>query len=284
MEVQGYDMLCTNPFTAGVKQTRFGEIGIPCGKCMACRINKTSEWTMRLQHELKYFDDSSFITLTYDDNWLPQGGELIKRDLQLFIKRFRKFIGSRCRIKYYACGEYGDTSLRPHYHLIVLGWKPKTIKYVTYDGTRKIYSSPEISNLWQFGHNTVGVVTHDSIQYVVGYVRKKLDGDKANEVYGKRQRPFALISKGIGERYALEHADKLEEELAIIEKGIRKSMPRYYADKAKVPQIKRIAYALRQSNKSVEDYINNELMTAEDQFRQIDLNLKAKSALRKDKL
>lgn len=277
-------MQCTSPYTGGNTPTYDGIRGVGCGRCMACRINQTSEWTMRLQHELKYFEDSSFITLTYSEDFLPENAELSKRDLQLFIKRFRKFVGSKVKIKYFACGEYGDNYLRPHYHLIVLGWKPRFLRYVSNDGKRKIYSSPEVADVWKCGHNTVGVVNHDSIQYVVGYVRKKLNGEKANEFYGKRQRPFSLISKGIGERYAQENADKLNEDLAVIEKGITKTLPRYYAKKANISDIRRQANALKAFVKSCEDYESSNGMTLVDQLNQIDKNLIAKNNLRRDKL
>ena len=42
---------------------------------------------------------------------------LKKSDFQKFIKRLRKDYD----IKYFACGEYGDKTLRPHFHAILFG-------------------------------------------------------------------------------------------------------------------------------------------------------------------
>ena len=115
---------------------------VPCGKCLLCRIRRKSEWTDRLTHELGYHEGALFVTLTYDPAYVPIGDKgymtLRKRDLQLYIKRLRKALEPR-RIRYYACGEYGDPSKeirtrngyllrtigeRPHYHLIVYGMRP----------------------------------------------------------------------------------------------------------------------------------------------------------------
>ena len=46
---------------------------IPCGHCIACRINKSSEWATRMMMEVKTQPENScwFVTLTYDDDHLP---------------------------------------------------------------------------------------------------------------------------------------------------------------------------------------------------------------------
>ena len=94
-------------------------LDVPCGHCLACRIARTREWTVRLLHESEFWEDTIFVTLTYDDEHLPSDRSLVPRDLTLFFKRLRKDLGDR-KIKYYACGEYGDTFGRPHYHAIIL--------------------------------------------------------------------------------------------------------------------------------------------------------------------
>ena len=77
---------------------------------------------MRMIHELESFDCAVFVTLTYDDEHLPENASLVVSDLQKYIKRVRKEcdkIGKR--IRYFACGEYGDRYGRPHYHAIIFG-------------------------------------------------------------------------------------------------------------------------------------------------------------------
>lgn len=87
---------------------------VPCGQCLGCRLDYARQWSARIMAEkTKYPDDYCwFITLTFDDDHLPQPnmipdkvdketGEIItfkpspfssvsKRTHQLFMKRLRK--------------------------------------------------------------------------------------------------------------------------------------------------------------------------------------------------
>jgi len=65
-------------------------VEVPCGRCIGCRLERSRQWAMRCVHESSLYDDNCFITLTYDDEFLPAGGTLVKRHFQLFIKRLRK--------------------------------------------------------------------------------------------------------------------------------------------------------------------------------------------------
>ena len=100
-------------------------INIPCGKCDGCRLDYARQWADRCMLEAKYHDKNSFITLTYNDDNIPvaENGNytLVKKDFQDFMKRLRESIGD-VKIRYYACGEYGSKSLRPHYHAIIFGY------------------------------------------------------------------------------------------------------------------------------------------------------------------
>jgi len=187
---------------------------VPCGKCMSCRVARTREWTVRLYHESGYWSKKSFITLTYDDEHMPEDKGIHKRDLQLWLKRLRKEIGKE--IKYYACGEYGEKFDRPHYHVIAFGVGVGSLDIV--------------QKTWEKGFVKIGTVTKDSIQYVAGYVRKKLSGEAA-EVYKGRQGPFQLQSKAIGLRFALENAEQIKSALGVTVKGQPAGLPRYYRKK-----------------------------------------------------
>ena len=57
---------------------------------MACRIQKRKEWSLRILHEAEEYNDNIFITLTYDDNHIPDSESLRKTDLQKFYKRLRR--------------------------------------------------------------------------------------------------------------------------------------------------------------------------------------------------
>jgi len=124
------------------------EIKIPCRQCLSCRLNRSSEWQTRLIHEGKRHSSKIFLTLTYDNENLPEFGSLQTRHLQLFIKRLRKAIAP-IKIRYYACGEYGDTTRRAHYHAIIYGWEPSDGRFHSSSVSGdKLYVSSLLSQLW----------------------------------------------------------------------------------------------------------------------------------------
>ncbi len=192
-------------------------LDVPCGHCLACRIARTREWTVRLLHESEFWDDTSFVTLTYDDEHLPSNGSLVPRDLTLFFKKLRKDLGDR-KIKYYACGEYGDTYGRPHYHAIIFGLGVQDKKL--------------IEDNWKKGFVKIGCVTYDSCRYVAGYVQKKLYG-KASKEYDDKGivAPFSRMSKGLGERYVDKYWNKLYDMNTVTVRGVPMGLPRYYQRK-----------------------------------------------------
>lgn len=138
---------------------------------------------MRCLHEAALHEDNAFITLTYEPQYLPEGGTLIKKHFQDFMKRLRKKYGGR-RISYFHCGEYGEQKRRPHYHAILFGLRFVDQQFYSRgaDGTF-LYTSDELSRLWPFGFATVGEVTFESAAYVARYAVKKLSfyGEDAYE-------------------------------------------------------------------------------------------------------
>jgi hypothetical protein len=197
---------------------------------MPCRIARATQWKLRLIHELDSWDRASFITLTYDDDHIPPGGTLVKRDLQLFFKRLRKSLDGK-KIKYYACGEYGDEFERPHYHVIAFGFYPGDVDFYCKDSSQNnTYTSKNLERLWGLGFVTVGSVTANSCQYVAGYVEKKLYGDQAVK-YGDRLPPFSLSSQGLGLDFARNNREQLESQMYTTIKGRKICLPRYYVDK-----------------------------------------------------
>ncbi len=140
---------------------------VPCGKCLGCRINRSRGWVFRMLAEATNYKpaDISFLTLTYDDEHLPQG--LKKVDVQLFLKRLRKFYEPRT-IRYFFCGEYGETTKRPHYHAIIYG-------------VGQFELNLTISALWKLGFSVVGDANIEAIQYVAGYVTKKITYKEQNK-------------------------------------------------------------------------------------------------------
>lgn len=154
-------------------------LALPCGKCYACLVNKQKEWRKRMELELFSRNDvGTFLTLTYNNAY--NDGKLHKEHLQNFLKRFRNverdFSIPLPQISYYAVGEYGKTSHRPHYHLALFGvdclasdWRPHVVSYK--DGF-PCFASEIIGKIWKFGFNVVGELNSSTIGYVSKYITK----------------------------------------------------------------------------------------------------------------
>ena len=195
----------------------------PCGKCIECRLKKSIEWSYRICNELSLYDENMMITLTYNDDNLPKDGKIRYRDVQLFIKRLRKFFGSRS-LRYFACAEYGKKRLRPHYHIIIFGKMFDDLYFFKKDhkGTF-LYRSPRLEKLWIFGFSSVITdITQDVAIYCAKYLQKDSpNGDK----------PFCRMSlkPGIGAGFLKD--DKINSILysdKIYLNGHYIKTPRYY--------------------------------------------------------
>jgi len=114
------------------------------------------------------------------------------------MKRLRFHFADK-KIKFFACGEYGDESLRPHYHACLFGidfadrWHYKTKKGI------KHYRSPTLEKLWTFGNSDIGDVTFESAAYVARYITKKITGPKAEEHYSHVDKTTGEITQKIPE-------------------------------------------------------------------------------------
>ena len=150
-------MLCNSPVD-------YGHGYVACGQCTACRINHKLRWMGRMALEQRYGFPGmpgAFITLTYDDDNLPQDGSVSRKDLKVFLDDMRRNIGTTER--YFAVAEYGELSFRPHYHIIHFGAFGN-------DAWSKIYA-----NCWKKGIIDVRSAEGAVASYVTGYVTKKLD-------------------------------------------------------------------------------------------------------------
>lgn len=179
-------------------------IKVPCGQCIGCRLERSRQWAVRIMHESQMYEDNCFITLTYNDDNLPEDQSLNKRDLQLFMKRLRKHGGKegKEKIRFFACGEYGEETLRPHYHACLFNYDFRDKIYLKTVNGNKLYHSDLLSKLWPFGFNTIGSLTFDSAAYVARYVTKKLTGkgiEKAKAVFGLS--PYNRCDMLTGELY-----------------------------------------------------------------------------------
>lgn len=126
-------MKCLSPLHLKHPTKKETHIDAPCGKCIYCLNSQRNDWTFRLWQESRHSQNSNFLTLTYDKESLRYGAKgptLYKKDVQDFIKRLRKNNLKQWKEKiiYYAVGEYGDETERPHYHLIIFNVHPNTLR------------------------------------------------------------------------------------------------------------------------------------------------------------
>lgn len=175
---------------------------LPCGHCESCVEKRTRAWAVRCVLEAALYLNNCFLTLTYRDSCLPKGG-LCKSDLQKFIRKLRDKVGYK--IRYFACGEYGEHTYRAHYHLIIFNWFPQDAKFLKkskYGGY--LYTSKFLEDLWSFGLCSVGEVSFASCAYVARYCLKKFAKVDDNK-------EFCLMSRrpGIGEAFIRENLEKV---------------------------------------------------------------------------
>lgn len=142
------------------------------------------------------------------------------RDVQNFIKRLRKYISKHYakhgyvfppKIKYFAAGEYGPRTNRPHYHIVIIGFSFKDLKPARMSGSNQLFTSEALSKLWPLGNVFVGAITPKSIAYTAGYTGKKLYGDRSSSHYFGRTPEFLLCSQGIGRSYF----DKYQQDILV---------------------------------------------------------------------
>lgn len=234
------------------------QITVPCGRCILCRVERVRQWAVRIVHETELYNENAFITLTYDDDHLPADKSVSLRDLQLFFKKFRKKIYP-LKVRYFACGEYGDKFGRPHYHAIVFGWWPSDARPHPRPGKTDLWLSDLLTKVWENGEATIGSVTFDSAAYVAGYINKKLTGKRAAD-YGGRSPDFGVMSRrpGIGARWIEKYGEETWRDDFIVLRG-RKMLPPAAYD-ARLDPMSRSFLKLSRKNTDVFDlegyYIN----------------------------
>lgn len=222
-------MLCKKP----TYQKTAGGL-VPCGQCMHCRINTVQRWTCRLLLEYMSNTSSCWATITYNPHFLPMSyidpkdgniyegyrgqGTLAPDHMRLFIMRLRKKMGVK-KIRYFYCGEYGDTFGRPHYHICLFGigaeWE---------DTIRSCWTDP-ISKM-PMGHVKVDPLCVENIRYTCGYAVKKLT-KKTDERLNGSYPEFVRRSIGIGRV----HIDKIAKAMDC------HSLKNYYAVHGDIPRI-----------------------------------------------
>lgn len=204
----------------GIKKNSTWYMEVPCGKCPNCLADRRADWSLRLKIELDNSLGAHFITLTYSDenmNYNENGVPSVsKKEMQLYIKRLRK--RSINKLRYYAVGEYGTKTKRPHYHILLFNLRKDQEHIITDSWNNK-------------GFTKVGNVTPASIHYVTKYHVNRTHTPESSDP------SFALMSRnpGIGANYVNEmqkyHQDRLDKAYYTDLGGQKRRLPRYLKDK-----------------------------------------------------
>lgn len=123
--------------------------------------------------------ESTFLTLTYDEDHVPCNGSLMKSHIKQYVDLSRQ--SSLGHFRYFLVGEYGGQFGRPHYHMIIFNASP-------YEWEEYFKSK------WRHGYVKVDEVNSKTAAYVCGYVTKKMTG-KDDERLDGRIPEFARASR-----------------------------------------------------------------------------------------
>lgn len=155
-------VICTHPYTGG-------PVPVGCGKCLPCRINKRRTLSHRLMLESYVHDSNLFVTLTYNDDFLPSNFHLDPATPRKWLKRVRRALAPR-KVRAFTVGEYGtkgDRLVNPHYHVALFNARFEDIPLL-----EDKWSDPESKK--PIGTIHVGDITAASANYIAGYVTKKM--------------------------------------------------------------------------------------------------------------
>jgi len=207
-------------------------VQIPCGLCTSCRLQKSKEWAIRCMHESENHEKNCFITLTYNEEQLPENDSLRKTDFTKFMKRLRAYYAPN-KVRYFHCGEYGDLHGRPHYHALLFGLDFDDKRPWTTHENSKAWRSRDLEKLWTKGNSEIGELNFESAAYVARYAMKKyMNPDKRYvEAYYEGLEPeYSTMSRnpGIGKGWYKNHKQDLYNWDSVIVRGKEMKVPRYY--------------------------------------------------------
>lgn len=207
----------------------YNEVG--CGKCEICKIENSKQWTTKGYCESQMWKNKCFITLTYNNENLPDDRKLRRSDIQKFWKDLRYHLyketkktseidltkerenmeeiysniledmfgknsrrKNRYPIRYLNCGEYGPKTKRPHYHAVIWNFEPLDMKRHSKDPRGYwIYTSEKLNKIWGKGYVIVGMATTETCAYVARYCTKKYSRTKEEQEKMKKKKQLEFI-------------------------------------------------------------------------------------------
>ena len=261
------------------KDPKYDTALIPCGRCLECRLEYSRQWANRCMLEASTSSNNWFLTFTYDDDHLPKNEQgyptLVKKDLQKFNKDLRRHFDYHDEvqgIRFFAAGEYGDSTARPHYHGIYFNLPITDLVFLYQKNGSAYFNSPTIDKLWNKGYVVITDVSWDSCAYVARYVVKKQKGDGAQVYKDLNIVPeFCIMSRrpGIASQYYEDNKDKIYKNDSIIIPGGERVRPSKFYDK-KYDQYDPFTLALIKTKR-----INIAKTSLELQLQQTDLDPQA---------
>lgn len=184
-------------YSRHVLESRYGKdilLALPCGKCLACKLDYAKNWATRCMLEVKDHEVSTFVTLTFDDEHLVKPN---RDTFCAFIRRLRKDY----KVRYFAVGELGEHTKRFHYHAILFGFMPEDLDPLFCSPSGEwTFTSKSFKKYWPYGNALFGEVTFASAGYVARYCMKKVKDES-----------FIMMSThpGIGANYITENMESI---------------------------------------------------------------------------
>lgn len=256
-------MACDSPLTIKYKEPIPDENGgfiwsfpADCGKCLKCLIKRKAQWSFRMVEEQRMSFSSYFVTLTYEDKYLPWGdgkSSVNINDHKEFIsklkesekpknlalrpgisaeelKRANNNIKETGRLKYYGVSEYGDLKGRIHWHYILFNVRDIdniinawTVTLRDSEGN-KYNGSPK-------GKVQIDECNVNTIDYVLKYMVK----DHSGQEYETRSKERSFMSKGLGIGYVndefIDYINRVDGNTVMNQRGREIPLPRYYRKK-----------------------------------------------------
>jgi hypothetical protein len=228
--------MCTNKFYVKNPKKGFPDIQVPCGQCLACRINKQNDWTKRIMDECKMHKSNAFITLTYRDDCRPYVVKpdgtilwtIVKEDWTNFMKHLRqkcvRNYGKDYKLSFFTSAEYGTQSRQCHFHSIIFGLNANPTNQML------------VKKVWKKGRTSTLPVFDGGADYCAKHQTKY---DPAVDLKWQTP-PYQVMSRrpAVGLRWIQSHPDSIsyeDHELSYL-KFSKRGMawlpaPRYYIDK-----------------------------------------------------
>ena len=166
---------------------------------------------------------------------LRSSNKNLTEEARRYLKQSEKTGKWSPKLRYFACGEYGNRSKteRPHWHIILFN---APLRWYKYDTIHEEWYSNKLEELWGKGIVNIQEVGRGTAQYVAKYtIKSLLEEWHKNDI---RTPPFAMMSKnpGIGANYTIDEQNRnyfTSNEISHtrLKGGYIQPIGRYYKDK-----------------------------------------------------